>query len=97
METSAFIEALRSDITHQLREEILSELQPEINRRLYSNIFDIKEACQYLKICRSTLLKMVHAMEVPHFWQRGQIFFRQIDLDADISSKIVGRRISVHE
>ncbi|MNW38763.1 Helix-turn-helix domain protein [compost metagenome] len=88
METSAFIEALRSDITNQLREEILSELQPEITRRLYSNIFDTAEACQYLKVSIATLRRMVKDREIPFFRQRGQLFFRQIDLDRHIESLI---------
>lgn len=91
METVAFIEALRSDIIAQLREDLLAELQPEITRRLYSNIFDTSEACQYLKVSMSTLRRMVKDGEIPHFWQRGQVFFRQIDLDKHIASKIVGR------
>ena len=44
METTAFIEAIRRDIASGLKQELLNELQPEIERRLYANIFDIKEA-----------------------------------------------------
>lgn len=51
--TNDLIEALRADIRQGLREEILAELQPEIDQRLYSNIFDVKELCRYLKVFRS--------------------------------------------
>lgn len=88
MTTADFIESLRSDIKNQLREEILSELQPEITRRLYSNIFDTAEACQYLKVSIATLRRMIKGGEVPYFRQRGQVFFRQIDLDRHIDLKI---------
>ncbi|MGM1047634.1 MAG: helix-turn-helix domain-containing protein [Bacillota bacterium] len=89
METSAFIEALRTDITTGLKQELLNELQPEIERRLYSNIFDVNEAAQYLKVSTSTLRRMVKDGEIPYFRQRGQIYFRQIDLDKHIESLIV--------
>lgn len=88
METTAFIEALRADIKSQLREEILAELQPEITRRIYSNIFDAKEACQYLKVSIATLRRMVKDGEIPYYRQRGDLRFRQIDLDNHISNKI---------
>lgn len=81
MNTAAFIESLRADIEQNLLNEIMEKLQPEINRRLYANIFDVKEAVRYLKISESTLRKMVKAKELPHFRLRGQIFFRQIDID----------------
>lgn len=81
MTTTDFIAVMREDIKRELRMELLAELEPEIQRRLYANIFDIREAAGYLKVSESTLRKMVKAGEVPHFRQRGQIFFRQIDID----------------
>lgn len=89
MTTSDLIEVLRADIASELKEQILAELQPEIERRLYSNIFDIKEATYYLKISESTLRRMVKEGEVPYFRQRGQIYFRQMDLDKHIENRIV--------
>ncbi|MRN51957.1 helix-turn-helix domain-containing protein [Paenibacillus monticola] len=81
MNTVDLITAIREDIKLNLREEVLAELQPEIQRQLRANIFDMSDACQYLKISDSTLRKMVKTDEVPYFRQRGQIFFRQISLD----------------
>ncbi|MGG3307479.1 helix-turn-helix domain-containing protein [Paenibacillus lautus] len=86
METTAFIEAIRNDIAAELKQEILAELQPEIERRLYANIFEFKEAMQYLKVSDSTLRKMVKEGQVPYFRQRGNIYFRQIELDKNIDS-----------
>ncbi|MBX4145937.1 helix-turn-helix domain-containing protein [Paenibacillus lautus] len=89
METTAFIEAIKRDITSGLKQELLSELQPEIERRLYANIFDFKEAARYLKVSESTLRRMVKDGEIPYFRQRGQIYFRQTDLDRHIENRIV--------
>ncbi|MEK5480342.1 helix-turn-helix domain-containing protein [Paenibacillus sp. FSL R5-0407] len=97
MDTTTFIEALRSDIKANLREEILAELQPEITRRLYTNIFDTAEACQYLKVSIATLRRMVKGGEVPYFRQRGQLYFRQQDLDKHIASKLEERKVTSHE
>ncbi|AVV56389.1 DNA-binding protein [Paenibacillus glucanolyticus] len=87
--TSDLIDALRADIVSDLKQELLSELQPEIERRLYSNIFDIKEAARYRKVSVSTLRRMVKDGEIPYFRQRGQLYFRQIDLDKNIENLIV--------
>lgn len=87
--TVDFIEAIRSDIKRELREEILGELQPEIERRLYANIFTFKEAAQYLKVSISTLRRMVKDREVPHFMQRGNVYFRQTDLNKWIERRMV--------
>lgn len=85
--TGDLIEAIRSDIRHQLKVEILAELQPEIERTLYSNIFDFNEASRFLKISDSTLRRMVRDEEVPYFKQRGNLFFRQIALNEWILRK----------
>ena len=92
--TTDLIEAIRNDIKHQLREEILAEIQPEIVRRLYANIFNFEEARQYLKVSESTLRRMVKDGEVPHFRQRGNIYFRQIDLDKHVAELIKREVIS---
>jgi len=91
LNTSDFLEAIRMDIKRELRQEILSELQPEIERRIYANIFTFKEAAQYLKVSISTLRRMVAANEIPHFKQRENVYFRQIDLDRSIENRLVGR------
>ncbi|SEN80327.1 Helix-turn-helix domain-containing protein [Paenibacillus sophorae] len=65
----------------------MAELQPQIEQALYANIFDLQEASQYLKVSDKTLRRMTKDDGVPHFWQRGQIFFRQIALDRWISEK----------
>ncbi|GAA0844472.1 hypothetical protein GCM10008915_47350 [Bifidobacterium pullorum subsp. gallinarum] len=87
--TSDLIEALRADIVSGLKEELLNELQPEIERRLYSNILDFQEGVRYLKVSESSLRRMVKDGEVPHFRQRGNIYFRQMDLDKHIENRIV--------
>ncbi|MGW8956651.1 helix-turn-helix domain-containing protein [Paenibacillus sp. NPDC055715] len=87
METLKLLESIRSDIKQNLREELLNELQPEIQRRLYANIFDITEASLYLKVSDSTLRRMIKDEGVPHFRQRGKLFFRQISLDKWTSEK----------
>ncbi|WP_245585820.1 helix-turn-helix domain-containing protein [Paenibacillus pinihumi] len=92
--TADLIDSLRADIIRNLREELLAELEPEIQRRLYANILNIKEASAYLKISESTLRKMVSANEIPFFRQRGQIFFRQIDIDKHLE-KLVSQ--TMHE
>lgn len=89
MTTTDLIDALRADIASGLKEQILSELQPEIDRRLYSNIFDFQEGIRYLKVSESSLRRMVKEGEVPYFRQRGNIYFRQIDLDKHIENRIV--------
>ncbi|MEK5235428.1 helix-turn-helix domain-containing protein [Paenibacillus sp. FSL L8-0470] len=87
MTTADLIEAIRIDIKQGLREEILAELQPEIERQLYSNIFDISEACRYLKVSDKTVRRMIKEDGLPHFWQRGQIFFKQDSLNRWITKK----------
>ncbi|GIO34381.1 hypothetical protein J2TS6_55220 [Paenibacillus albilobatus] len=89
METQMFIEALRTDIKRELAAEILSELQPEIKKALRANIFNLEEACQYLKVSGSTLRRMVRNGEIAYFRQRNQLYFRQIDLDKHIESILV--------
>lgn len=91
MTTPEFIEALRSDIASGLKQQILAELQPVIERRLYANIFDLQEACRYLKVSESTLRRMVRKGEVLYFRQRNQLYFRQIDLDKHIESILIGK------
>ncbi|MNW46837.1 Helix-turn-helix domain protein [compost metagenome] len=88
--TGDLIEALRRDIVTGLKQEILNELLPEINRHLYSNIFDTAEACRYLNVSIATLRRMIKAEEIPFFRQRGQIYFRQQDLDKHID-RLVNR------
>lgn len=80
MSTTELIEAIRTDIRQQLKEEILTELQPEIERMLYNNIFDFNEACRFLKVSDSTLRRMVRDEAVPFFKQRGNLYFRQVAL-----------------
>ncbi|MGG1878239.1 helix-turn-helix domain-containing protein [Paenibacillus cisolokensis] len=89
MTTADLIEALRADIASDLKAQILAELEPEIKRRLYSNIFDIEEAAKYLKVSVQTLRRMVHGAEIPYFRQRGRIYFRQMDLDKHIENRII--------
>lgn len=79
--TADFLEAIREDIRSGLREELLAELKPEIERMLYANIFDVAEASLFLKVSDKTIRKMIKEDGLPHFWQRGQIFFRQIALE----------------
>src|ERR1700732_4090724 len=88
MNTIDLIAALRSDIKEGLREEILAELQPVIQRQLYANIFNFDEGVLYLKLSESTLRRMIKDDEVPYFKQRGNYYFRQIDLDKHIASII---------
>lgn len=89
MNTIDLIEALRADIKVDLREEILAELQPVIQHKLYANIFNFAEGMHYLKISESTLRTMVKEGEVPYFRQRGNYYFRQIDLDKHIASLVI--------
>lgn len=86
MNTTDLIEALRSDIKEGLRKEILAELQPVIQRQLHANIFPVDDAAKYLKVGETTLRRMVKENEVPYFKQRGNYYFRQIDLDKHIAS-----------
>jgi excisionase family DNA binding protein len=88
MTTEDFIQTLRQDIKQNLREELLQEIMPIVEQRLYSNVFDLQEAGRYLKRSASTLRRMVDENEIPFFRQRGQIFFRQTDLDAWISNLV---------
>ncbi|WP_020621241.1 helix-turn-helix domain-containing protein [Paenibacillus daejeonensis] len=87
MNTADFIEAMRTEIKDQLREEILKDLQPELERMIYNNVFDFNEACRYLKVSESTLRRMVRDGEVPYFRQRGNLFFRQTALHESIIKK----------
>ncbi|MCL6456981.1 MAG: helix-turn-helix domain-containing protein [Gorillibacterium sp.] len=84
MNTSDLLESIRSDIKRALREELLADLKPEIEKRLYRNVFSLKEASAYLHISESTLRRMIETQEIPFFRLRGQLFFRQSDLDTHI-------------
>lgn len=88
MHTTDLIEAIREDIRQELRAEILAEILPVIEKNLYANIFNFKEATKYLKISDATLRRQVRDKEVPYFMQRGQYFFRQLDLDRSIEQRI---------
>lgn len=81
MTTTDLIDAIRADIKQGLRKEILEELQPEIQRQLRANIFDLQEAADYLKVSTRTVQRMVATDGLPYFRQRKQLFFRQIALD----------------
>lgn len=85
--TTDFIEALRVDIKQELRDEILAELKPDIERLLYANVFDFAEACRYLKVSDSTLRRMVKDGEIPFIRNRTLIHFRQIALDKWLETK----------
>lgn len=87
--TTDFIEALRVEIKQELRDEILSELKPDIERMLYANIFEIEEAARYMKTSPSTLRRMVKDREIEHFRIRNILHFRQIDLDKHIQMLLV--------
>lgn len=89
MITVDFIEALRTDIKEGLRIELLAELQPEIERRLFSNVFTIEEAMRYLRISKSTIRRLMKDGNIPHFYQRENLYFRQIDLDKHIANIII--------
>ena len=88
MQTTDLIHAIREDVKRELREELLAELKPEIKRMLYGNIFDLKEAAMYRKVSEKTIRRMVAAKEIPFFMQRGQYYFRQVDLDRQIAELI---------
>lgn len=88
MSTVDLIDAIRADIKRELREEILAELAPEIKRRLHANVFTLNEACEYLKVSDTTLRRMVRDGEVPYFRQRGNLYFRQVDLEKHISRQV---------
>ncbi|MEK3875180.1 helix-turn-helix domain-containing protein [Paenibacillus sp. FSL M7-0420] len=85
--TLDLIEALRADIKQGLREEILAELQPEIQRQLRANIFDLREAAAYLKVSTQTVRRMIKGDGIPHFRLRGQIYLRQIALNGWVKRK----------
>ncbi|NQX45310.1 helix-turn-helix domain-containing protein [Paenibacillus tritici] len=87
MTTTDLIEAIRADIKQGLREELLAELQPEIQRQLRSNIFDLKEAAEYLKVSTQTVQRLIKGDGLPYFRQRKQLFFRQIALDGWIAKQ----------
>lgn len=97
MATVDLIETIKADIVSGLKQELLNELQPEIERRLHANIFDVKEAAQYRKVSVSTLRRMVKDGEIPYFRQRGQLYFRQIDLDKNVDSLIVRKEVAGRE
>lgn len=86
--TGDFIEALRRDVIAQIREEVLAELKPLIEQRVYGNTFDLKEAARYRGVSESTMRRMVEGREIPFFRQRGQLFFRQTDLDSNAAMLI---------
>lgn len=88
MQTADLLETIRADLKNGLKQEILAELEPEIQRRLYANIFNFEEARQYLKVSESTLRRMVKEGEVPYFRQRGNIYFRQVDLDKHVANLV---------
>ncbi len=85
--TTDFIEALRVEIKQELRDQILSELKPDIERLLYANVFDFAGACRYLKVSDSTLRRMVKNREIPFIRNRTLIHFRQIALDKWLEDK----------
>lgn len=88
MNTSDLIEALRVDIQSHLEQRLMENLKPLIERKLYSNVFDVKEAAKYLAVSEATVRRMVADKAIPHFRQRGQIFFRQRDIEKWIDSLV---------
>lgn len=90
MTTADLIQVLREDVKRELLDEVMAELQPVIEKQLYANIFDMKEAVRFLKISDRTLRRMVAAGEIPYFRQRGLIYFRQVDLMKWIESRLEG-------
>jgi excisionase family DNA binding protein len=86
--TTEFIELLRKDISNDLEQKLLDRLVPLIEQKLSGNVFDFKQATEYLNLSESTLRRMVSDKEVPFFKQRGQFFFRQNDLDRWIDEQV---------
>ncbi|RAU92485.1 helix-turn-helix domain-containing protein [Paenibacillus sp. YN15] len=89
MNTVNLIEALKSDISSGLEKSLIEKLTPIIKQKLYANVFDLKEAAQYLKVSESTLRRMIAEKEIPFFRIRGQLFFRQADIDCWIEAQVV--------
>lgn len=90
--TSDLLGAIRSEIKHELLDEIIGLLEPKINEMLYRNIFNTKEAREYLKISERTLRTMVKEEEIPHFRLRENVYFRQWELDDYISKRMLGKK-----
>lgn len=88
METVSFIEALKADVSFNLEKVLLEKLTPMIKQKLSANVFDLKEASQYLKVSESTLRRMIAEKEIPFFRIRGQLFFRQADIDCWIEAQV---------
>lgn len=91
MTTTDLLESIRADIKRDLRNEIMDDLKPEIERLLYGNVFTFAEGAKYLKVSERTLRRMVADDEVPYFRQRGNVYFRQMDLDRHIA-KLIEKR-----
>lgn len=88
MTTTDLIEQLREDISKELEQNVIAKLIPIIESRLYNNVFDIHQAAKYLKRSETTLRRTVDEKAIPFFRQRGQIFFRQSDIDRWIDEQV---------
>lgn len=95
MTTADLLESIRADIKRDLRDEILAELKPVIQRQLYSNVFKLGEAAKYLKVSQSTLRRMIADNSIPYFMQRGNYYFRQSDLDRHIAALVMCNKRSL--
>ncbi|MBP1992521.1 helix-turn-helix domain-containing protein [Paenibacillus eucommiae] len=88
MTTTDFIQAIRQDVKSATKEELLAEIMPIIEKRLYANVFTLHQAAKYLNISEATLRRMVKDEQIPSFRIRGQIHFRQTDIDCWIDSQV---------
>ncbi|OFP17186.1 hypothetical protein HMPREF2998_03065 [Corynebacterium sp. HMSC065A05] len=55
--------------------------------RYYSGLLDLAEACEYLKVSRTTIFKLRKAKMLPIYKVGKRVFFRREDLDTFIRNQ----------
>ena len=79
---------MKSEILDDLEQRIWERLEPRIQQELLARHMSIADTAEYLHVSEPTVRRMIRERTIPSFRVRGQIFVRQMDVDAWIQQQI---------
>lgn len=79
--TSKFIEILKTEVSEEVLERVLNKLEPLINKRLYNNSFNLKEAAKYVGSSESHMRTLCRQKKIKHYMIGNEYRIRQYVLD----------------
>lgn len=86
-----YVEGQKEEMIQELERRIWARLEPRIEQALLARHMSVAELAQYLHVSEPTVRRMIRDKEIPSFRVRGQIFVRQVDVDAWIERQMTRR------